>query len=225
LENIFTGILINQGTEDWNGRNSLNQGIALSDFWQLGSTFDDNSQVRGIVSPYLKTINTDMYNAIEIKFGINNRFLDSVNAYFKIDNEWYGPTEIEWIEGDRAIGSQNKYRGLIGFTGQIQQVRIDFDQGTSSQDVRIFIDFVKFISEYNQLLQDDFNDNFIDLNKWIISGYTVYERNGLMDLRSEVTDSEGIAMTDWIEFDPNELLVFERDTLLHYANNYFIGKI
>jgi hypothetical protein len=74
------------------------------------------------------------------------------------------------------------------------------------------------------LFEDDFNDNSIDLSKWIISGHTVYERNGLMELRSEATDNEGIARTDWIEFDPNKLLIFERDTLLHYANNYFIGR-
>lgn len=62
----------NQGTEDWNARNALNQGIALSNYWQIGTSFDDNSQERGIVSPILSNINTDTYRAIKIKFGINN---------------------------------------------------------------------------------------------------------------------------------------------------------
>ena len=55
-----------EGTEDWNARQALNQGIVFDDFWQLGSSFGDNSQRRGIVSPILNSINTATYNAIEI---------------------------------------------------------------------------------------------------------------------------------------------------------------
>jgi parallel beta-helix repeat protein/predicted outer membrane repeat protein len=40
---------------------------------------------------------------------------------------------------------QNTYRGYINHSGEIQQLRIDFDQGSSTGDFRIYIDEVKFL--------------------------------------------------------------------------------
>lgn len=136
-----------QGTEDWNAREALNQGIALDEYWQIGSSFGDNNSKRGIVSPTLNAIHTNNYDAIEIKFGINNRYLEQVEAYIKIDNDWKGPINLSYISGPRTTGSQNIYRGNINFTGQIQQIRIDFDIGIDFPDVRIYIDYVEFTTE------------------------------------------------------------------------------
>ena len=54
---------------------------------------------------------------------------------------------------------------------------------------------------------------------------TVYERNGVQEIRIEVTDGGGYAQTLPHTFDPTAPIVLERDIYLHYANNRFIGKL
>lgn len=77
----------------------------------------------------------------------------------------------------------------------------------------------------NILLEDNFDDNIIDTSKWLASGNTAYERNGMLDLQVEVTDGGGAAYTTWVDFDPTKQIVLERDTYNHYANNRFIGRL
>ena len=137
-----------QGTEDWNARNVLNQGIfkpnPTDSFWQLGSETLDGKNKRGIVSPKLTNIHTDNYNTLEIEFGIRDGIFNFVETYFLIDGEWTTPipTNLYLVSGD-GFGNQNVYKGQIPYSGQIQQVRIDFNEG-SDQEQRIHIKGIRF---------------------------------------------------------------------------------
>jgi len=143
-----------QGTEDWNARNALNQGIyrlpwpPYTLYWQIGDSSLNSSVKRQIESPTLNAINTNDYNAIEITFRIDNTFLERVEASFMFDgdDEFRPPQFIEYVYGPRTLGSENTYRGRINNTGEIKQVRIDFDIGCSAPETcKIFIDKVRFL--------------------------------------------------------------------------------
>lgn len=74
-------------------------------------------------------------------------------------------------------------------------------------------------------LADDFDDGIIDPGKWITGGSSVYERNGVLDIQTEVTDGGGWVESETVDFDPAYPIVLERDIFLHYSNNRFIGQL
>ncbi|MCP4106031.1 MAG: CHAP domain-containing protein [Desulfobacteraceae bacterium] len=131
-----------QGTENWNPRNSLNQGIYNGNYWQI-DLVPDSASKSGIISPMLSSIHTDDYNTIEIRAGHKNKFLEALEVYFKINDFWKGALSVPYISGDMQADSQCIYSGKIDYTGQIQQIRIDFDEGSDSQDDMVYIDYVR----------------------------------------------------------------------------------
>ena len=140
----------NQGTEDWNARNVLSQGIFKPNendaFWQLGSTTLDEKNDRGIISPLLNNIRTDAYNSLEIQFSVKGYFLNQAKAYFFLDGDsnWKkNPVILEWTSGTQENGRINLYRGQIPYSGRIKQVRIDFDNN-SEENREIYIKEIRF---------------------------------------------------------------------------------
>ncbi len=174
-----------QGTEDWNGRNALNQGIwtppwdPTKHYWQIGDSSFITDEKRGIVSPTLNAIHTDKYNAIEIKFIITGEeFAEDVETYFWIDDIRlpYGPEPVKWVSGPKTEGSENTYRGIIKYTGQIQQVRIDIAKGClDTENCKIFINEVRFleISQDFYLLSGTVSDTSGNpLQGWVYANET-----------------------------------------------------
>ena len=147
LNNPFTNYYYwafdTQGTEDWNARNALNQGIFNGNYWQIDLLYDSASK-SGIVSPTINSIHTDQYDMLEVRAAHKTKLLNHIEAYFKINNIWKGPVQINHISGVQQANSQCVYSGKIGYTGQIQQVRIDFDEGSDLIDDRVYIDKVTF---------------------------------------------------------------------------------
>lgn len=70
------------------------------------------------------------------------------------------------------------------------------------------------------LFEDNFNDNYIDPSKWIISRDRVIETNGEFRVETKSTDWGGLADTTLISIDRNRTLVFSRKVKVHYSNNY-----
>lgn len=170
-----------QGTEDWNAREAISQGIYQNEYWQIGSSYEDNSTKRGIVSPVLNNLHTETYKQIEIRFSVNNIFLDKIEVFFKVNNNWSGPFNINWVSGTKVLGSQNLYRGNIPVTGQIQQVRFDFLEGSNSENIRIYIDKISFIKDgFNNTLRVPYDHGTIQSAiDSALNGYTVLVADGI----------------------------------------------
>lgn len=71
---------------------------------------------------------------------------------------------------------------------------------------------------------DDFDDGSIDSALWTTGGSTTYERNGVQEIRIEVTDGGGWARTAAIVFNPESPITVERDVFIHSHNNRFLGN-
>ncbi len=78
-------------------------------------------------------------------------------------------------------------------------------------------------SAENVLFYDDFNDNVIDSAKWTISGNSVYEQDGVMQVKTEVTDSGGHLWSKWMPINGVEPIIVSRRTFQHFQGNY-IGR-
>lgn len=63
------------------------------------------------------------------------------------------------------------------------------------------------------ILEDDFNDGVIDSNKWITTGNTVTEEDGVLNLQADVTDHVGDART--VEFEPVNKMKLEVVHTMH----------
>ena len=219
-----------QGTEDWNARKALNQGIYQDEYWQIGTSFEDDSVKRGVVSPILNNINTDQYKAIEIRFGIKNMFLGVVDVYFKINNGWIGPFTMNWADGSKDLGSQNVYKCNIPVTGQIQQVRIDFDKGSKSIDKRIYIDYVKFLTETTNLtlLSQTIGPPYAKpgdrlMVYYAISDPTFYPPSNIrLGVRIRKSDPQG----DWIDDPANDRTVSQagRSGDIYYFRYFYLPE-
>ena len=138
-----------QGTEGWDARNALNQGIYNSNYWQIDLLYNSASK-SGIISPTLNSIHTNTYNTIEVRAGHKLKFLNSLQAYFEINGTWYGPVSIDYASGTQQANSQCIYKGAITYSGQIQRVRIDFDEGSDSVDDKVYIDYARFSTSDQQ---------------------------------------------------------------------------
>ncbi len=75
------------------------------------------------------------------------------------------------------------------------------------------------------LLEDDFDDGVVDVGKWEAYGNSVYERNGILEAWTDVTDDGGGVYSVWLDFDPEKPVEVKRDIYLHPGNNRFIGRL
>lgn len=64
------------------------------------------------------------------------------------------------------------------------------------------------------IFEDDFNDGVLDSNKWITTGNTVTEQDGVLNLQADVTDHVGDART--VEFEPVNKMKLE---VIHTMHN------
>jgi PKD repeat protein len=160
----YSAWLFDDGTsQGWQGRNSKSENIYNNDYWVVNPSSDnDPVSGAGIVSlPQLWKINTDQFDEIELRCGVKNKFYNSFTVHLLINNEWKSPFSINYVSGDQTSNSQCIYKGKIPYSGQIQQVRIDFFEGSELTDDRIYIDYVKFNSGVNPVptLKASFTSN------------------------------------------------------------------
>ncbi len=70
---------------------------------------------------------------------------------------------------------------------------------------------------------DDFNDNMIDITKWMWRGNTVSEVGGIMRIDAAITDRYGVLDSVPIQFDRTKPVIFERQARLWHANVNYNG--
>jgi chitodextrinase len=81
-----------------------------------------------------------------------------------------------------------------------------------------------FVVTTVNLFFDDFNDNYIEPNKWTYGGNTVIEEEGMMKVETTVTDQGGWLRSKLIDISHENVLTITRKTKVHYANQYFDGR-
>ncbi|MEA3486996.1 MAG: putative Ig domain-containing protein [Thermodesulfobacteriota bacterium] len=134
------------GTEGWSARNAEDQGIYNQEYWIVNPVFDPASKSGIISASGLTAIHTDMYDTIQVRAGVKNTFISSLEAHLMIDGQWMSPISLDYVSGEQVSNSQCIYRGNIPHSGQLQQIRIDFVTGSESVDDRIYIDRVELLN-------------------------------------------------------------------------------
>jgi len=174
------------GTEGWTARNSTSEGIYNSDYWIIDPTVDAVSK-SGIVSiSGLTTIHTDNYDTIEVRAAVKNEYIETFDAYVLIGGQWLGPISLDYVSGAQTANAQCVYQGAIGYTGQIQQLRVDFAWGSDTEDDRVYIDYVKFLQRNDQ--ENTISGYVRDTNGFGIPNVTMnFSNNG----GSATTDNAG----------------------------------
>ena len=84
----------------------------------------------------------------------------------------------------------------------------------------------------NTLFSDDFSGNGIDPEKWIVSGHTVLQTNGAMEVLTTVTDDGGVLTSVPFAVGSNGLITITRQVYLHaqpspvtnFPGTFFMGQ-
>jgi hypothetical protein len=75
------------------------------------------------------------------------------------------------------------------------------------------------------VFSDNFTGSTIDPTKWTTSGSTVTESGGMMQVLTTVTDQGGVLTSVPIPINQHGDITITRSVLLHYANQYFAGRM
>jgi hypothetical protein len=73
------------------------------------------------------------------------------------------------------------------------------------------------------ILEDNFNDGTVDSSKFVTWGNTVSEHDGVLDVRTDVTDAGGAAST--INFAPQNYIQVTATHYIHAANDFTFSGI
>lgn len=132
------------GTEGWTARNAINNGIYDRQYWIIDPEYDSASHSGIISASNLTGVHTDNFDTIEVRAGVKHAFIPQIQAHVMINGSFQTPFTLSYVSGEQTANSQCVYRGQIPYSGQIQQVRIDFFEGTDSVDDRVYVDYVRF---------------------------------------------------------------------------------
>ncbi len=172
------------GTEGWTARNAESEGIYNQDYWIIDPFYDPASKSGIISAPDLRSLHTGLYGQIEVRAGVKNAYIDSLEAHLKIDGTWQPPFVLSYVSGIKTKNSQCLYQGIIPYSGAIEQVRIDVVIGSDTEDDRVYIDRVTFIERPEPLMH-------------LISGYVTNETGeGIPGVNMAFTNGAGTVLTN-----------------------------
>ena len=104
-------------------------------------------------------------------------------------------------------------------------LEITDDDGDTDTDT-VVIQINDDIGSGTVIFNDDFNDGVIDTEKWpTVSSNGVYENEGMLKTIRDVTDQGGDVTSKLIDISDQNAIVIERRVKIHYANEYYDGKL
>ena len=140
--------------------------------------------------------------------------------------------------GHKPYGAQIPMSALVSREEVYELIRIAYEaedrakevRRERDQAVREFLDYVStrklntFDGDWDTLFFDDFNDDSIDPNNWVlVQGSNVLEQEQILKVETNVTDSGGLIRSQWVDIDPTRPLMISRRVKAHYGNDKYRG--
>jgi hypothetical protein len=121
---------------------------------------------------------------------------------------------------------------LTGTFGQWEASEQPVNGGAFSLTGGFWSLFSPSTAPFDSLFYDDFIGSTIDPTKWIVSGDTVIQTNGMMEVTNAMTDDGGVLTSVPFAVETNGLITITRGVYLHaqassqpnYPGTYFMGQ-
>lgn len=134
-----------------------------------------------------------------------------------------------------AAGGGTATNGEFSLSGTFAQWDVtpqETDGGTFSLTGGFWSFLVEPQTPENILFNDDFTGNTIDPTKWMVSGHSVVQSNGTMEVLTTVTDAGGVLTSVPFSVAASGLITITRQVYLHaqpsaltnFPGTYFMGQ-
>ena len=152
------------GTGGWRTRIAESEGIYNNEYWIIDPEVDPITGGGIIIDSEMISFHTDQYDEIEVRAGIEHTSLSYLEVHIKMNGVFKPPIKLYHVSGQQIANSQCVFKGNIGYSGQVDCVRIDFVKGLPSNDDRVFIDYVRFNATKAQTQTQPFGNLTVSYN-------------------------------------------------------------
>ncbi|ETR70918.1 MAG: hypothetical protein OMM_02885 [Candidatus Magnetoglobus multicellularis str. Araruama] len=152
------------GTGGWRTRIAESEGIYNNEYWIIDPEVDPITGGGIIIDSEMISFHTDQYDEIEVRAGIEHTSVSYLEVHIKMNGVFKPPIKLYHVSGQQIANSQCVFKGNIGYSGQVDCVRIDFVKGLPSNDDRVFIDYVRFNATKAQTQTQPFGNLTVSYN-------------------------------------------------------------